>query len=149
MTAMDVGCGMGYFSIGMAKMVGNGGKVVSVDIQQKMLDILQKRANKTGVGHRILTHRAVPDRIGLNRHAGRIDLGLSFWMVHETPNFENLISEVFSLLKPAGTYLLAEPKGHVTPALFQRITDAALQSGFHLLHYPLIAWSHAAWFQKQ
>lgn len=148
MTAMDVGCGMGFFSIGMAKMVGDAGKVVSVDIQQKMLDILQMRAQKKGIGHRIHAHLATPDHIGLTRYADGIDLALSFWMVHETPQIESFISEMFSLVKPGGRYLLVEPKGHVTPALFRRITAAAVQSGFHLLNLPRIALSHAAWFQK-
>src|SRR5450759_4723487 len=39
MTAVDIGCGMGFFSRGMAKIVGDGGRVISVDLQQKMLDI--------------------------------------------------------------------------------------------------------------
>lgn len=55
MTAIDIGCGMGYFSIGMAKIVGKTGKIISVDLQQKMLDILIKRAKKAGVANRITT----------------------------------------------------------------------------------------------
>ena len=148
MTAMDLGCGMGFFSIGMARMVGDTGKVISVDIQQKMLDILQKRALKTGIGHRIHTHCATPNDIGLTHYSGRIDLALTFWMVHETPHIENFVTEIFSLVKPGGKYLLAEPKGHVSPALFQRITAAAVQAGFHVLDHPRIALSHAVWFQK-
>ncbi len=148
MTAMDVGCGMGYFSIGMARIVGDTGKVISVDIQQKMLDILQKRALTTGTGHRIHTHCVTPNNIGLTRYSGRIDLALSFWMVHETPHIENFVTEIFSLVKPGGKYLLVEPKGHVSPAHFQRITAAAVQAGFHILCHPRIALSHAAWFQK-
>ncbi len=148
MTAVDLGCGMGYFSIGMARMVGDTGKVISVDIQQKMLDILEKRASKAGVGQRIHTHCATPNNIGLPRQSDGIDLALTFWMVHETPNIENFVAEVYSLIKPGGKYLLAEPKGHVTPAHFQRITDSAVYAGFHVLNHPRIALSHAAWFQK-
>jgi ubiquinone/menaquinone biosynthesis C-methylase UbiE len=148
MTAMDVGCGMGFFSIGMARMVGNSGKVISVDIQQKMLDILRMRALEAGVGHRVQPHCATPDGIGLSHHSGRIDLALTFWMVHETPNIEKFVAEIFSLLIPGGKYLLAEPKGHVSPALFQRITAAAVQAGFKVLNHPHIALSHAVWFQK-
>jgi ubiquinone/menaquinone biosynthesis C-methylase UbiE len=148
MTAMDVGCGMGFFSIGMARMAGEMGKVISVDIQQKMLDILQKRALKTGMGHRIQPHCTTPNGIGLTQHSGRIDLALTFWMVHETPHIEYFIAEIYSLVKPGGKYLLAEPKGHVSPVLFQRITTAAVQAGFHVLNHPRIALSHAVWFQK-
>ena len=46
MTAMDFGCGMGMFSIAMAKLVGDKGRVIAVDLQQKMLDVLQKRARR-------------------------------------------------------------------------------------------------------
>jgi ubiquinone/menaquinone biosynthesis C-methylase UbiE len=148
MTAVDLGCGMGFFSIGMARMVGDTGKVISVDIQRKMLDILQKRALKAGMGHRIQPHCATPKDIGLSQYSGRIDLALTFWMVHETPHIESFINEIFVLLKPGGKYLLAEPKGHVSPALFQRITTAAVRAGFHVLDHPRIAMSHAAWFQK-
>ena len=148
MTAMDVGCGMGFFSIGMARMVGDTGKVISVDIQQKMLDILLKRALKTGIGERIHAHCATPNDIGLTHYSGRIDLTLTFWMVHETPHIENFVTEIFSLVKPGGKYLLAEPKAHVSKALFQRITAAAVKAGFHVLNHPRIALSHAAWFQK-
>ena len=148
MTALDVGCGMGFFSIGMARMVGNSGKVISVDIQQKMLDILQKRSMKTGIGHRIHTHCATPNAIGLAHHSAGIDLALTFWMVHETQHIEKFINEIFSLVKPGGKYLLAEPKGHVSPAFFQRITTAAVQAGFHVLNHPQIALSYAIWFQK-
>lgn len=149
MTAVDLGCGMGYFSIGMARMVGDSGKVISVDIQQKMLDILQRRALKAGMENRIHTHRAIPDRIGLAHHSDEIDLALTFWMVHETPHIENFVTEIYSLVKPGGKYLLAEPRIHVSQALFQRITAAAAQAGFHFLTRPRIALSHAAWFQKQ
>ncbi len=40
MTVLDYGCGNGYFSIPLSKMVGNSGKVYSVDIQKEMLDKL-------------------------------------------------------------------------------------------------------------
>ena len=35
MTAMDVGCGMGFCSIAMAKIVGDSGQVIAVDLQQE------------------------------------------------------------------------------------------------------------------
>jgi 2-polyprenyl-3-methyl-5-hydroxy-6-metoxy-1,4-benzoquinol methylase len=53
MTVLDVGCGMGFFSIGMARMVGDEGRVIAVDLQQKMLDVLWRRAQRAGVADRI------------------------------------------------------------------------------------------------
>ena len=50
---LDVGCGMGLFSLAMAKLVGDQGQVIAVDLQQKMLDVLRRRAEKAGVADRI------------------------------------------------------------------------------------------------
>ena len=49
MTAMDFGCGMGFFSIPMAKLVEASGTVIAVDLQSQMLRTLRKRAEKAGV----------------------------------------------------------------------------------------------------
>ncbi len=41
MVALDVGCGPGFFSLQMAEMVGESGKVIAADLQQGMLEKLQ------------------------------------------------------------------------------------------------------------
>ncbi len=46
MAVLDVGSAMGFFKPPLAKIVGPSGKVVSVDVQEKMLQSLQKRALK-------------------------------------------------------------------------------------------------------
>ena len=53
MTVLDVGCAMGFFSIPMAKWVGPRGRVLCVDVQEKMLRSLKKRAQKNGLLDRI------------------------------------------------------------------------------------------------
>jgi ubiquinone/menaquinone biosynthesis C-methylase UbiE len=53
MTVLDIGCGMGYFSIALAKIVGPRGLVIAVDLQPQMLNILRKRAEKAGMVDRI------------------------------------------------------------------------------------------------
>ncbi len=83
MTVMDVGCGMGYFSIGMAKIVDDSGRVIGVDLQQQMLDIMIKRAARAGVAHRIEPHLSEADKINIGT---RIDFILAFWVVHEFPD---------------------------------------------------------------
>jgi len=54
---VDIGCGMGYFTIPMAKLVQKKGKVIAVDMQFKMLSGLWKRANQAGVGEQIDLHQ--------------------------------------------------------------------------------------------
>ena len=52
-TVLDVGPGMGYFTIPMARMVGETGKVIAADVQQRMLTFLESKAEKVGLARRI------------------------------------------------------------------------------------------------
>jgi len=45
---LDFGCGLGFLSIAMAKMVGEGGLVIAADLQDVMLQGLMKRARRAG-----------------------------------------------------------------------------------------------------
>jgi precorrin-6B methylase 2 len=45
----DIGAGSGYFTFRLAKEVGAKGKVVAVEIQQEMLDIIAKKMKQTNV----------------------------------------------------------------------------------------------------
>ena len=51
-TALDIGCGMGYFSIPLARLVGPEGKVICVDLQEQMLAGVRRRAERAGVADR-------------------------------------------------------------------------------------------------
>lgn len=146
MTAIDIGCGMGYFSIGMAKVVGENGKIISVDIQQNMLDTLTKRAEKAGVANRITTILCNDKNIGIN---DKVDFALTFWMIHETPNELEFLKQIHSILKSPGKLLLAEPKIHVTCTEFKKTLSVAQELGFKLIESPKIAFSHTAVLEKK
>jgi len=45
MTVADIGCGMGYFTLGLARLTGPEGKVIAVDLQERMLAALESRFN--------------------------------------------------------------------------------------------------------
>ena len=108
MTVMDFGCGMGMFSIAMAQLVGSKGRVIAVDLQQKMLDVLQKRARKAGVLDRIRVHRCERNSIGLDEP---VDFALAFYSAHEAPDLRRLLGEIHSNLWPQGRLLVVEPIG--------------------------------------
>ena len=48
MQALDIGCGGGFASLGLARLVGPGGKVFASDLQQEMLDFVNASAEKAG-----------------------------------------------------------------------------------------------------
>ena len=145
MTAIDLGCGMGYFSIGMARIVGQSGKVIAVDLQQRMLDTLKKRAETAGVASRITTVLCDDDSIGTHE---AVDFALAFWMAHETPDAMHFLTQVHAILKPSGNFLLAEPKGHVPCSAFKETLSTAQALGFKLIDSPRISLSHAALLEK-
>ncbi len=145
MTAVDIGCGMGIFSIGMAKLVGSTGRVISVDVQQKMLDHLMKRARRAGVADRITAVKSDGDRIAVSEKA---DFVLTFYMVHEVPDKERFVGEVAAILKPGGQYLLVEPPGHVTKDRFAATVAAAKRAGLEPVAVPHVRASYATLFRK-
>lgn len=143
MTALDVGCGIGYFTIGAAKLVGPSGRVIAVDLQQNMLDALQRRAGRHQVADRVKLQRCAADSLGVQEP---VDFVLTFWMVHEVPDTLNLMRQLRACLKPGGHYLLVEPRWHVPAPRFQTILAAAQSAGFKLSGRPRVRLSHTALF---
>lgn len=146
MTTLDFGCGMGMFSIGLARLVGPQGRVVSVDLQQEMLDVLQRRAQKAGVADRIQTHRCEANAIGLETP---VDFALAMYSAHEVPDLRRLLAEIHGLLKPQGRFLVVEPIGHVPAADFQAMLSTAEELGLHVQERPHVRMSRAVLFGKE
>ena len=121
-TVLDLGCGPGTFSIAMAKIVGESGNVIAVDVQEEMLQILRKKAAQQGLESRIITHKSDPDRIGISV---KVDFALAFYMVHEVSNAEAFLKEIASVLKPSGKLLVVEPKFHVSATAFEKTIEVA------------------------
>lgn len=138
---IDIGCGMGCFTIPIAKLVGHSGHITAIDIQPKMLSVLVSRARKNGVSERIKTYLANQESIGNHEKA---DFILAFWMIHEAPNQRKILTEIRDLLKPEGFFLLVEPSVHVPKKLFLRTLQIANELGFVIRENPKIRLSHSA-----
>lgn len=144
-TVVDVGPGIGFFTIPIARLVGDGGQVIAVDIQEKMLNAILARAHKAGVSDRIKTVLAVEDDLNVTVPANFI---LAFWMVHEVPDQGRFFTQLHTISKEGGRFLLAEPQLHVARTQFEKSVSLAHKSGFKLLDRPAISLSHAALFIK-
>jgi ubiquinone/menaquinone biosynthesis C-methylase UbiE len=145
MTAVDIGCGMGHFSIGMARLVGDSGRVISIDLQQKMLDKVRKRAERSGVSSRISLRLCKQDDIGV---AEKVDFALTFWMVHEVPDQKRVFEQIRSILKDGGKWMLAEPRLHTSAARFKKEVGVAQEAGFRVVERPAVTMSFAAVLEK-
>jgi SAM-dependent methyltransferase len=148
MTVLEPGPGMGYFTLELARMVGESGRVVVVDIQSKMLANLRRRAAKRGLLERIDARLAQPRSLGLGDLASSVDFALAFAMVHEMPDADLFFAETAHALKSGACLLLAEPRGHVKEAEFENELQSASAAGLQLANRPSIGRSHAALLQK-
>jgi ubiquinone/menaquinone biosynthesis C-methylase UbiE len=142
MTVLEPGCGMGFFTIELARLVGPGGKVIAVDLQDKMLAGLTRRATRAGVSQRIDVRQVQADTLGVADLDGRVDFILAFAMLHELPEGHRFFEEAYRALKPGGKLLAVEPSGHVDGPAFATMVTKAERTGFRATPGPAIRSSH-------
>jgi len=144
MTVLEPGCGMGYFTLELARLVGETGKVVAVDLQQKMLDGLVRRSRKAGVDRPLETRLAKQGSLGTADLSGKVDFALLFALVHEVPDAAGFLAQIASALSPGKQALFCEPSGHVSEEDFARSLALCEQAGLRVESRPAIWHSHAA-----
>lgn len=131
MTFLDLGSGMGFFSINAAKIVGCEGKVHSVDIQEKMLEVLSYNARKNKVEDIIKTHLIESNNINIDVKA---DFALAMWMVHEVPDVKGFFEQVKGLLNHGANLLVIEPTFiHVSKKTVLEEIEIAKSVGFEFV----------------
>ncbi|HET6454234.1 MAG TPA: methyltransferase domain-containing protein [Armatimonadota bacterium] len=142
---LDIGCGPGFFSLAMARIVGEEGLVIAADLQQEMLDRLRRHARADGLEPRIQLHRCQTDRIGLDE---TVDFALVFYMIHEVPDTEAFLREMHCILRSGGGLLLVEPKFHVSASSFRSTVDLACAIGFKATAEPRIFLSRSVLLKR-
>jgi len=149
MLALDVGCGMGFFSLPLARFVGKAGQVVCVDVQKRMIKGLMRRARKAGLSETIDARSCRPDSLGLDDITGTIDFVLAFAVVHEVPDKDRLLVEIRNTMKQTGKLLLAEPMAHVAKEDFGLTISVAQRTGFDVIADLDVRRSHARLLAKR
>jgi ubiquinone/menaquinone biosynthesis C-methylase UbiE len=106
----DVGCGMGYFTVAMAELVGPSGHVQAVDLQPQQLRVAERRCRRGKVADRVRFVEASASSLGLT---GPVDFVLAFWMVHEVDDRAGFFEQLRMVTEPGARVLVAEPVFHV------------------------------------
>ncbi len=142
MTVLDIGCGPGFFSVDIAKMVGKTGRVISADLQSGMLEKLRNKIKGTVLEGRIKLVKCDKDKVNV---VDKVDLILAFFMVHEVPDKGAFFLELKKILNKNGQLLLIEPRlFHVSEKEFRETTVLAEGAGFKIYQGPKLPFSWSA-----
>ena len=126
MVFADIGCGVGYFTLPAAKIIGPDAKAYAADVSAEMLDILLGKAADL----RILNIEAVlSDEYDFKLESGAADFALCSNVLHEIEDEQAFVREIARILAPGGTMAVIEWKmleGEKGPTLAERIPPDAL-----------------------
>jgi ubiquinone/menaquinone biosynthesis C-methylase UbiE len=145
MTALDFGCGPGFFTMEMAKMVGKSGRVIACDLQDGMLQKLRDKITGSELKGIITLHKCPVDRIGVT---DPVDFVLIFYMLHEVPDQEKYLKEIAALLKPNGKILLVEPPFQVSKSEFEATLNKAKAAHLAVVESPKVFMGRTAVLEK-
>lgn len=104
----DFGTGHGYFSIPLAKLVGQGGMVYALDIQQSALEAVKSRAVMEGVTNlqTIWANLEIPGGTKLGNES--VDLVLVKNVLFQTEKKEDILKEAYRVLAKKGYLVLID-----------------------------------------
>jgi ubiquinone/menaquinone biosynthesis C-methylase UbiE len=98
MRVLDVGCGAGFNTLGIAWLVGRDGSAVAVDLEPRMLAVTKQRLQGEGLLERVELIESGANDLGLKGRHG-FDFAVAFWMVHEMPDKGGLFAQLRRALK--------------------------------------------------
>jgi ubiquinone/menaquinone biosynthesis C-methylase UbiE len=122
----DLGCGSGYYALTLADLVGPTGKVYAVDLDEKAIRALSKRAEKAG--YRNIEARAVSAVDVSFIEDKSVDFVLANGLLCSmSTNRQSAVNEMKRILKPTGKAYISlgfgPPLGFVNEAEWQKTLE--------------------------
>jgi ubiquinone/menaquinone biosynthesis C-methylase UbiE len=154
MVICDMGCGNGYHTLPLAQMVGEKGKILAVDVQPQMIEMLRQNIERQGL-------KNIEPIQGLYHDPklppNTCDLILLVDVYHEFSHPVQMLTSMRAALKPEGQLVLVEfraeddtvpikPEHKMTQ---DQITKEMNANGFELKRqYDGLPWQHLMFFGK-
>ncbi|KAA5546338.1 class I SAM-dependent methyltransferase [Roseiconus nitratireducens] len=154
MVVCDLGCGNGYWTLPMARKVGEDGRVYAVDIQREMLQKLRQRADRYNLKNIQPVLGTVDDP---KLPEDTLDLLLMVDVYHEFSHPQSMLWEIRRALKPTGVIALLEyreedPTVPIKPLhkmSKRQIMKEYQANGFKLVReYNELPWQHLMFFAR-
>lgn len=143
MTVLDLGCGTGYFTTELTKLIQEEGKVIAVNVQKEMLERVQQKLQKNPLKNRIKVCHNKADTLP----QGKFDFVLAFYSFHEMEYIDEIIKDLKTKVKPTTKVLIAEQKFHVPQRTFKLIVQKMEEQDFQVVKRPNIFFSRAVLMQ--
>ena len=150
----DFGCGNGYYTLELAKLVGPRGEVVAVDIQPEMLEMIRERIDARALTN-IRPVLATAEKSGLDPQA--LDLVLLVDVYHELDDPVEVLAEIAASLKPSGRIAVVEfraedPTVPIRPLhkmTLEQVHKEFTANNLKLVgQYDGLPWQHVAFFAR-
>ncbi len=97
---LDFGCGSGKYTISAAELVGESGTVYALDIDENVLDEVEKKAASKGL--RNIERIDVSCERDINLEDMELDIVLLIDVLHDIENREELFKKFYNSLKQEG-----------------------------------------------
>ena len=99
MRVLEIGPGNGTYSLAAAQLIGPHGELVTIDIEPKMIERVQRKIKVEGITN-IETHVADVYDLPFDDHS--FDLIYMIAVINEIPNIPQALSEFHRVLNPNG-----------------------------------------------
>ena len=150
----DIGAGSGFYAFRIAQKVPHG-KVLAVDLQPEMLDIMRQKIKKNKIKNveLIQGQEANP-----NLAKNSIDMAMMVDVYHELSYPKEVMQEIVSALKPNGRFILLEYRMEDPKVPIKRLHKMSLKQavkemkavGLQLQeHIDNLPWQHFMIFVKE
>jgi ubiquinone/menaquinone biosynthesis C-methylase UbiE len=154
MTICDMGCGNGFYSLKMARLVGPEGRILAVDVQPEMLAMLRARTETEGIENVTPILGSLHDPRLPHRS---VDLILLVDVYHEFSHPEHMLAAMRDALKKDGRIVLVEYRAEDASVPIKPLHKMSREqimkefpaNGFRLVdQFDRLPWQHMLFFTK-
>lgn len=129
MLVLEVGPGNGRYTIATARQIGELGKLITIDIEPKMIERVQQRAQVEGITN---LEAKVADVYNLPFEDGMFDAIYMITVIGEIPEPERAFKEFYRVLSPTGLLAFSEMLTDPDYPLAQTLVRKAGAANFRL-----------------